>query len=77
MSGILDYLAEKDFRRDLGYKAGSVSNLKVVGGGTATIGGTPMFALDNHGGSGTLEVSDGGVVNVGQEVVLQCNSSSA
>lgn len=61
----------------IGYNTGSVGNLKVVGGGTATVGGTLRFGFYNQGGSGTLEVSDGGVVNVGDEVIIFCKTDSA
>ena len=62
----------------IGYNNGSVGNLKVIGGGTATIGGTLVFGWDNNsGGSGTLEVSDGGVVNVGDEIIIFCKTNSA
>ena len=61
----------------LGYNVGSVGNLKVVGGGTATIGRILSFGSDNNlGGSGTLEVSDGGVVNVGDEIIIYCRANS-
>ena len=64
--------------RDLtiGYNSGSVGSLKVVGGGTATIGGTLRFGFGNGGGVGMLEVSDGGVVDVGGEVVLECRNNA-
>lgn len=62
----------------IGYNNGSVGNLKVVGGGTATIGGHIKFGWDaNVCGSGMLEVSDGGVVNLGGDVIIYCKSNSA
>ena len=57
----------------LGYNVGSVGNLKVVGGGTATIGRILRFGCGDSGGSGTLEVSDGGTVNVGEDLHFECN----
>jgi hypothetical protein len=57
----------------LGYNTGSVGKLKVVGGGTATIGRILRFGCGDSGGSGTLEVSDGGTVNVGDGLHFECN----
>ena len=59
----------------IGKNTGSVGNLKVVGGGKVTIAGAIWFG--DEGGSGTLEVSDGGVVDVGGQVIVSAKSKTA